>query len=262
MKVVVLCGGQGTRLREETEYRPKPLVEVGGRPVLWHIMKTYAHHGFRDFVLCLGYRGNMIKEYFLNYEAMNNDFTICLGEKHRIAYSGAHEEQDFRVTLSDTGQETMTGGRIRRIRRYVEDEGDDTFLLTYGDGVSDVNVSDLVRFHKSHGRLATVTTVRPTSRFGVMELDHAGAVTQFKEKPQTDGWASAGYFVLNKKVFDFLDPDDDCVFERAPMERLAAAGQLAAYQHDGFFFAMDTYREYQYLNELWASGNAPWKVWK
>jgi len=268
MKTVILCGGQGTRLREETEYRPKPLVEVGGRPVLWHIMKTYAHYGFRDFVLCLGYRGNMIKEYFLNYEAMNNDCTICLGRKSEITYCGdSHEEQDFRVTLADTGQETMTGGRLRRVRKYVEEAqsngaDDDLFLLTYGDGVCDVDIKDVVRFHREHGRLATVTTVKPVSRFGILDVDAAGTVVDFKEKPQMDGWASAGFFVLDRRVFDYLDPNDDCVFERAPMERLAGSGQLVAYRHEGFFFAMDTYREYQYLNELWAGGNAPWKVWK
>src|SRR5438552_3640229 len=162
MKVVILCGGQGTRLREETEYRPKPLVEVGGRPIVWHIMKHYAHYGLSDFVLCLGYKGSMFKEYFLNYEAMNNDFTICLGEKNRIAYHNAHREQDFRVTLADTGVETMTGARIKRVERYVDD---DTFLVTYGDGLSDVNINSLLEFHKSHGRLATVTTVRNISRF-------------------------------------------------------------------------------------------------
>jgi glucose-1-phosphate cytidylyltransferase len=259
MKVVLLCGGQGTRLREETEYRPKPLVEVGGRPILWHIMKTYAHHGHQDFVLCLGYRGNMIKEYFLNYEAMNNDFTICLGSKGNIRYDGAHEEQDFTVTLADTGLHTMTGGRLRKIKQYV---GDDTFLLTYGDGVADVNVDELVKFHKSHGKLATVTTVKPTSRFGILNLDGKGAVENFVEKPQLDGWASAGYFVLDRRVFDYLDESDDCVFEQAPLERLAADRQLVAYQHNGFFFAMDTFREYQYLNELWDKNAAPWKVWE
>jgi glucose-1-phosphate cytidylyltransferase len=260
MKVVILCGGQGTRLREETEYRPKPLVEVGGRPILWHIMKTYAHYGHKDFVLCLGYRGTMIKEYFLNYEAMNNDFTICLGEKNAIRFDGAHDEQEYNVTLADTGLNTMTGGRLRRVKAYVAD--DKTFALTYGDGVADVDLKKLVEFHKSHGKVATVTTMRPTSRFGVLNLGDDGAVQDFVEKPQMDGWASAGYFILNREVFDYLDEDDDCVFEQAPLERLAADGQLVAYRHEGFFFAMDTYREYQYLNDLWAKDKAPWKVWK
>jgi len=257
MKVVVLCGGLGTRLREETEFRPKPMVEVGGKPILWHIMKMYAHHGFRDFVLCLGYRGNSIKEYFLNYEAMNNDFTIWLGRRSHVHYDNSHHEQDFRVTLADTGLESMTGGRVSRIRKYVDGE---TFLLTYGDGVSDVDIGELVAFHKSHGRLATVTTVRPVSRFGILTIDQDSQVTNFMEKPRAEGWASAGFFVFNKEIFEYLG-GDDCILEREPMERLARDGELVAYRHEGFFFAMDTYREYKYLNELWANGDAPWKVW-
>ncbi len=257
MKVIILCGGLGTRLREETEFRPKPMVEIGGRPILWHIMKTYAHHGLKDFVLCLGYRGNLIKEYFLNYEAMNNDFTISLGQAHHITHHGRHAEQAFAVTLVDTGAETMTGGRVRRVQKYVDG---DTFLVTYGDGVANIDIHKLLAFHKSHGKLATVTTVRPISRFGLIALDDAGHVTNFAEKPREDGWISAGYFVFNKRVFDYLD-GDECILERTPMEQLVREGNLMAYQHDGFFYAMDTYREYQYLNELWAKGHAPWKVW-
>lgn len=259
MKVVILCGGQGTRLREETEYRPKPLVDVGGRPILWHIMKLYAHYNIQDFVLCLGYRGQMIKEYFLNYEAMNNDFTICLGTQHRIKYHGAHEEQDFYVTLADTGPDSMTGSRVKQVERYVDD---DVFMVTYGDGLSDVNIQSLLSFHRAHGKLATVTTVKPTSRFGMLEVDDQKRVNAFAEKPQIEGWASAGFFVFNRRVFDYLKADPDCILEREPLERLAADGQLLAYQHEGFFFAMDTYREYLYLNELWNSGKAPWRVWK
>jgi glucose-1-phosphate cytidylyltransferase len=258
MKVVMLCGGLGTRLREETEFRPKPLVEIGGRPILWHIMKSYAHHGFREFVLCLGYRGNMIKEYFLNYEAMNNDFTVCLGKNSRIEYRNNHQEQDFHVTLSDTGQNTMTGGRVKRIAQYI---GEDTFMLTYGDGVGDVDIRKLFEFHKSHGKLATVTTVSPSSRFGMIESNSIGRVTHFKEKPKTSERASAGFFVLDRKVFEYIS-GDECIFEREPLERLANEGQLMAYQHDGFFYAMDTYREYEYLNQLWSAGEAPWKVWE
>lgn len=252
-----MCGGLGTRLREETEFRPKPMVEIGGRPVLWHIMKTYAHHGFREFVLCLGYRGAAIKEYFLNYEAMNNDFSICLGQKSQIRYHGLHTEQGFSVTLADTGIESMTGGRISRIARYIDA---DTFLLTYGDGVANVDVGNLVEYHKSHGRFATVTTVSPVSRFGMLDLDANDRVNTFTEKPNIDGWMSAGYFVLDRKVFDYLG-GDECIFEREPLERLAREGQLMAYRHPGFFYAMDTYRDYLYLNELWTSGHAPWKVW-
>lgn len=257
MKVVILCGGLGTRLREETEFRPKPMVEVGGRPILWHIMKAYAFYGFRDFVLCLGYRGNTIKDYFLNYEAMSNDFSICLGQKSQIRYHGLHNEQGMSVTLADTGTDCMTGGRIHKVERYVDGE---TFLLTYGDGVSDVNIRDLMEFHRSHGKIATVTTVPPTSRFGMLELGNEDRVRRFNEKPKTDGWMSAGYFVLNREVFEYLG-GDDCVFEREPLERLAADGQLMAYRHDGFFYAMDTFREYQHLNELWGGGAAPWRVW-
>jgi glucose-1-phosphate cytidylyltransferase len=257
MKVVVLCGGLGTRLREETEFRPKPLVEVGGRPILWHIMKMYAHRGFRDFVLCLGYRGNMIKEYFLNYEAMNNDFTICLGRQSQIRYNGVHSEQGFQVTLAETGLETMTGGRLQRVQKYVDG---DTFMLTYGDGVADIDLKHLLEFHQAHGKLVTVTTVTPTSRFGIVEMHGDGQVLRFLEKPRTNTYASAGFFVMQRGVFDYLT-GDNCVLERDPMQRLAADGQLMAYQHNGFFYAMDTYREYEFLNSLWAKDQAPWKVW-
>jgi glucose-1-phosphate cytidylyltransferase len=258
MTVAILCGGLGTRLREETEFRPKPMVDVGGRPILWHIMKLYAHHGFRDFVLCLGYRGHMIKEYFLNYEAMNNDFAMCLGRESRLKILGNHQEQDFRITLADTGLETMTGGRLQRARKYL---GDDTFMVTYGDGVSDVHVGKLLEFHKSHGKLATVTTFRPVSRFGILDIDNSDQVLNFIEKPRSDAWASAGFFVFEPGVFDYLE-GDECVLEKEPLERLAAERQLVAYHHQGFFYAMDTYREYQHLNELWSRGDAPWKVWE
>ena len=259
MKCTILCGGLGTRLREETEYRPKPMVEVGGRPILWHIMKGYAHHGIHDFVLCLGYRGNMIKDYFLNYEALNNDFTICLGACSAIEYHEAHAEQDFRVTLAETGAETMTGARIARIARYIDD---DTFMVTYGDGLSDVDLTQLAAFHQAHGKLATMTIVHPTSRFGVIDMDGSGQVTKFTEKPRADGWANAGFFIFNRRVFDYLDTDPACVLEREPLEQLTRDGQLMAYQHEGFFFAMDTYREYLYLNDLWNSGSAPWAAWR
>ncbi len=257
MKTVILCGGLGTRLREETEYRPKPLVDIGGKPILWHIMKIYAHYGFHDFVLCLGYRGQMIKEYFLNYEAMNNDFTICLGQGSQIRYDGSHQEQNFTVTLADTGLETMTGGRLKRIEKHVKGQ---TWLATYGDGVTDLDISRVVDFHRSHGRLATVTAVRPTMRFGSVSVAENGRVETFFEKPKLEGWVSAGFFVFEPGIFDYLT-GDSCVLEREPLERLAAEGQLMAYRHDGFFFAMDTYREYLYLNELWSKGQAPWRLW-
>ncbi|SRR6266481_912382 len=257
MKVVMLCGGLGTRLREETEFRPKPMVEIGGRPILWHIMKLYASAGYREFVLCLGYRGNMIKEYFLNYEAMNNDFTICLGRDSRIQYNNLHTEQDFKVTLADTGASTMTGGRVKRIQQYVDGE---TFMLTYGDGVSNVDINKLLAFHKSHGKLATVTAVVPSSRFGIVDTSQDGRVLQFVEKPKSENRASAGYFVFQREIFNYLN-GDDCILEREPLERLAAEGQLMAWEHNGFFYAMDTYREYEYLNDLWQKNQAPWKVW-
>lgn len=259
MKVVILSGGQGTRLREESEFRTKPLVDVGGRPLLWHIMKLFAHYGLSDFVLCLGYKGHMIKEYFLNYEAMNNDFTMQLGTHHSHTYHGAHAEQGFQVTLADTGADAYTGARLKRIEKYLND---DTFLVTYGDGVSDVNIGKLLEFHYSHGKLATVTTVRPPSRFGILELGAKDQVSSFAEKPQTDGWASAGFFVFEKKVLDYLQADDSCTLEEDPLRRLAQDGQLMAYRHDGFFFAMDTYREYLKLNDLWKKGEAPWAVWE
>ena len=259
MKVIILCGGQGTRLREETEYRPKPLVDIGGHPILWHIMKLYAHYGYREFVLCLGYRGNMIKEYFLNYEAMNSDFTISLGKQSGITYHDAHREQDYKVTLAETGQETMTGARVKRVERYIDD---DLFMITYGDGVSNVNIKSLVAFHKAHGRLATITAVQPYSRYGILDIEDDGLVTHFTEKPQMKGWASAGYFVCNRRVMDYLRVDPSCILEQDPLEHLAHDEQLMTYRHEGFFYAMDTYREYLYLNELWNSGRAPWKVWE
>ena len=258
MKVVILCGGLGTRLREETEFRPKPLVEVGGRPILWHIMKLYAHHGYREFVLCLGYRGQMIKEYFLNYEAMNNDFTIRLGKRKETTYHDAHEEQDFSVTLADTGAETMTGGRLKRVERYVND---DIFLVTYGDGLSDLDIAGLIAFHRTHGKIATLTTVQPESRYGVLDLDEQGCVRKFEEKPRLGQWVNVGFFAFDRRVFGYLT-GDECVLEQEPLQRLARDGELMAYRHEGFFAPMDTYREYRALNQVWDAGRAPWKVWK
>lgn len=257
MKVIILCGGQGTRLREETEFRPKPMVEVGHKPVLWHIMKLYAHYGYRQFILALGYRGNMIKEYFLNYDALSNDFTIRLGSRRALAYHHAHGEEDFQVTLADTGADTLTAGRVRAAGRYLKD---DLFMVTYGDGLADVDLAALVKFHKAHGKLATVTTVRPGSRFGAVEIGKNGQVASFTEKPQLQGWVNAGFFVFSRKVLEYLE-GPDCYMEREVMERLVREGQLMAFRHNGFFFAMDTYREYLALNKMWNQGQAPWKVW-
>jgi len=258
MKVVILCGGRGMRLNEETEFRPKPLIQVGGRPILWHIMKTYAHYGFREFVLCLGYRGDMIREYFLNYEAMSNDFTIRLGQRHSIAYDEAHSEQDFRVTLADTGLETMTGGRIKKVEKYIDG---DTFMVTYGDGVGNINIKKLLDFHNSHGKIATVTGVRPPSLFGELVVKDNRALI-FSEKPQTSaGLISGGFFIFHRKLFDYLTDDDNCDFEKGTLEQIAAEEELMVYIHDGLWACMDTYRDVEYLNKLWQNNQAFWKVW-
>lgn len=257
MKVVILCGGLGTRLREHTEFRPKPLVEIGGRPILWHVMKLYAHYGFREFVLCLGYRGDLIRDYFLNYEARQVDCTVRLGAPGGIRYHGRHDEDDFEVTLADTGADTMTGGRVKRIEKYID--GDD-FLLTYADGLADIDLPALLAFHKAHGRTATVTAVRPASRYGVLDLDQDGGVRGFLEKPRMDWWVSGGFFVFRREIFRELW-DGNCVLEREPLENVAARGQLRAYRHNGFFRAMDTYQESLELNRRWDAGDAPWRVW-
>lgn len=258
MKVVILAGGMGTRLREETEYRPKPLVEVGGKPIIWHIMKLYAHYGFFDFIVCLGYKGNLIKEYFLNYEAMNNDFTISLGRSHQITYHNNHSETDFSVTLVNTGSDTLTGGRVAQVKPYINE---DLFMVTYGDGLADLNLKDLVDFHHSHGKTATVTTVQPLSRYGVVNVDKEARVLNFGEKIREDKMVSAGFFVFDRRIFDYLW-QGDCVLEKEPLENLAAEGQLMSYYHEGFFYAMDTFKDYQELNVRWNSGQTQWKVWE
>ena len=248
-------------MREETEFRPKPMVEVGGKPVLWHIMKIFSIYGVNDFVVCTGYKGEIIKEYFLEYEARNNDFTITLGRSHEIVFHDQHLESDWRVTVADTGPATQTGGRVARIARYVED--DERFIVTYGDGLADVDISKLLAFHESHGKAATITTVRPLSRFGLVDLDADAIVQRFREKPQVDDWVSAGFFVFERRVLDYLKGrGDDLVLEQEPLAELAAQGELAAYQHDGFWQPMDTYRESTMLNDMWNAGSAPWKVWK
>jgi glucose-1-phosphate cytidylyltransferase len=257
VKAVILAGGLGTRLREETEYRPKPMVDVGGRPILWHIMKAFAHYGIADFVVCAGYRGDVIRDYFLNYEARTNDFTIELGRRDSVEYHGEHPESHWRVTVAETGAETMTGGRVKRVQRYV---GNERCIVTYGDGLADVDIAALLKFHESHGRLATVTTVRPLSRFGVMDLETDGRVAQFREKPVTEDYVNGGYFVFEPAVFDLLGPDS--TLEREPLEQLAMDSQLMAYRHEGFWQPMDTFREYSMLNQMWDAGTAPWKVWE
>jgi glucose-1-phosphate cytidylyltransferase len=256
--VVILCGGKGTRLREETEYKPKPMVEIGGRPILWHIMKTYAHYGFNRFILCLGYRGSVIKDYFLNYEAMNNNFTVHLGVKNKLSYENGHEEQGFQVTLVDTGLETMTGARIKRIQPYVNSE---TFMVTYGDGLADLDLSAELAYHQAHGKLATLVAVQPPSRFGILDLAEDNRIRRFREKVRND-WINGGFFIFNRQAFDYLDEAPDCVLEQAPLERLAAAGQLVAYRHTGFWIGMDTFRECEMLNDMWNAGKAAWAIWR
>jgi len=258
--VAILCGGKGTRLREETEFRPKPMIAIGNRPIIWHIMKTYAHYGLTDFMLCLGYKGEIIRDYFFNYDWNQSDVLLELGNKKVTKLDSGHEEEDWRIWLIDTGQETMTGGRLKRLTSYIDQSRSDIFLATYGDGVCDVNIADLLDFHYSHGKLATMTAVRPSSRFGELIIE-GNLVTQFQEKPQTaEGWINGGYFVLNRKVLDLIE-GDATTFEAQPLRTLAALGELAVYKHDGFWQCMDTYREMEMLNHLYDTGQARWKIW-
>lgn len=254
MKVVILCGGLGTRLSEETQVKPKPMVEIGGRPILWHIMKIYESCGFADFVLALGYKGEVIKDYFLNYHARQSDLTVNL-KSGDVEFQNPTAE-DWRISLVDTGAQSMTGGRLLRLRPHLEADG--TFMLTYGDGVSNIDVNALLGFHRSHGKLATVTAVHPPARFGDLQLDDT-AVTHFAEKPQTgEGRINGGFFVFEPGVFEYLD-DDATILERSPLERIARDGQLQAYLHDGYWQSMDTLRDKQALEEIWNSGDAPWR---
>lgn len=256
MKAVILAGGLGTRLREETEFKPKPMVDVGGRPIIWHLMKLLEVGGITEFVVCAGYRGEVIKDYFLNYEGRSNDFTVHLGSRHRTEYHGAHDEKEWAVTVVDTGEATQTGGRVKRVQRFLDDE---RCLVTYGDGLADIDLARLLEFHEAHGGLATITTVRPFVRFGMMDVGDGGRVERFSEKPRSESYVNAGFFVFEPGVFDYLD--DDCVLEEDPLARLARDGQLYAYRHEGFWQPMDTYREVGMLNDLWSSGDAPWKLW-
>lgn len=258
MKAIILAGGLGTRLAEETSLRPKPMVEIGGKPILWHIMKIYAQHGVKDFIICLGYKGYMIKEYFFNYSMHMSDLTIDLrkGETHVHRNSS----EDWRISLIDTGEHTMTGGRLRQAMQYLDD-GDDAFCLTYGDGVSDCDIGEAIRFHKGHGNKATVTAVRPASRYGQLDLD-GDKVSAFAEKPiEEGGWINGGFFVLDRSVGGYLDQSDALIWEREPLERLAADGELRSYFHDGFWQPMDTLRDRQMLEAMWDNQEAPWKTW-
>ncbi len=252
-KVVILCGGMGTRLREETEYKPKPLVEIGGKPILWHIMKHYAHYGFRDFILCLGYKGEMIKEYFLNYKTHTGNFTLALKTGTLTLHNSAQE--DWIITCVDTGENALTGKRLKLIEPYLD--ADEDFMVTYGDGVSDVDVQKLFSFHKAKGKLGTITGIKPVSKYGSLRVADDHTVTAFIEKPLLNDRINGGYLVFNKKFFSHLD---DHMFEFTTLPTLAAQQQLAMFQHDGFWQCMDTYRDYMHLNDLW-NHEKPWKIW-
>jgi len=256
LKVGILAGGVGSRLTEETEIKPKPMVEIGGRPIIWHVMRQYAHYGFKDFVIALGYKGEYIKKYMVDYSALTGNLKVNL-KTGQVDMHGGYRP-DWSVELVDTGIVTLTGGRIKRLKPYL---GNETFMLTWGDGVSDVNLRDLLAFHKKHGKLATLTAVRPPARFGHLKFD-GDKVSSFEEKPQTaEGWINGAFFVLEPGVFDYID-GDDTQWEKEPMERLAADGQLMAYRHTSFWQCMDTLRDKRLLEDLWYRGNAPWKVWK
>ena len=256
MKVVILAGGYGTRIRDVADDIPKPMIPIGPYPILWHIMKWYAKFEHKEFVLCLGHKGQVIKSFFLDYEAHTRDITLTLGNGGSIAYHSDHDESDWRITLADTGLTAMTGARIKRIRKYVAGE---EFMITYGDGVSDVDIDKLVAFHRSHGKILTVTGVRPPGRFGELEANARGVVAGFNEKPQTSGGRiSGGYFVANARLFDYLDDDETLVFEKGPLEALVRDQELMMFEHDGFWQPMDTSREYQLLNALYADKKAPW----
>jgi glucose-1-phosphate cytidylyltransferase len=260
MKVVILCGGQGTRIRDVADNIPKPMIPVGNYPILWHIMKYYAQWGHKQFVLCLGYKGAIIKDFFLNYQAHTSDFTVSLGKANAVTYHNNHAELDWEVTMAETGLQAMTGARVQRIKKYISD--DDTFMMTYGDGLGDVDLDALVAFHRQHGKILTVTGVRPPGRFGELAEDAGGKVMEFNEKPQASGGRiSGGFFVCDRRLFDYLDDREDLVFEQEPMRRLVKDGELMVFRHDGFWQPMDTHREYMLLNGLYEKGAAPWVIW-
>lgn len=255
MKVVILAGGLGTRLSEETVIKPKPMVEIGGKPILWHIMKIYSHYGFNEFIVCLGYKGYLIKEYFANYFLHMSDVTIDI--KNNQIETHYSTSEPWKISLIDTGDSTMTGGRVKRVQQYV---GKNRFMLTYGDGVSDVNIKKLIQFHENSGTIGTLTAARPAKRFGVLEIKKNN-VTTFLEKPQGEGgYINGGFSVFEPELFDYLE-NDATILERSPFETLAKEGQLSAFKHEGFWYPMDTLRDKTYLEEVWANGNAPWKVW-
>jgi len=257
MKVVILAGGRGTRISEETEVLPKPMVEIGGKPVIWHIMKLYSHFGFNDFIICLGYRGYMIKEYFSHYFMHMSDVTIDLSKNETKIHTTASEP--WKITLVDTGLETMTASRLKRVKKYV---GNDTFHLTYGDGLADIDIKKLVQFHRQQKRLATLTAIQNMGRFGVLDIDARGKVSSFLEKPKGEGaWINGGFFVLEPEVFKYIDNNDTVVWEKEPLERLSEEGKLSAFKHTGFWGCMDTLRDKINFEHIWQTGKAPWKLW-
>jgi len=257
MKVVILCGGLGTRLREETEFRPKPMVEIGTKPILWHIMKTYAYYGFNEFVLCLGYKGEMIREFFYNYEVLNSDFTIELGKKN-IEFHSGHTEDGWKVTLVETGDKSLKGSRLKQAEKYVDG---DEFMLTYGDGIANIDIKALLDFHHSHGKLVTITGINASSRFGELKID-GHKVESFSEKPEnSSGLINGGFIVFNRKIFDYLNKDISCDLEVGVLEKISHEGQIMVYKHQGDWFCMDTLRDMEFLNKLWDEGKATWKIW-
>jgi glucose-1-phosphate cytidylyltransferase len=257
MKVVILAGGFGSRISEESHLKPKPMIEIGGRPILWHIMKIYSHYGFNDFVVCLGYKGYCIKEYFAHYFLHESDITFDFRNSSQRSIHH-HTAEPWQVTLVDTGAETMTGGRVKRVREYLDNE---PFMLTYGDGVGNVNIAELVAFHKAHGKLATLTSTQPSGKFGALSMQEGDRVESFLEKPRGDGsWINAGFFVLQPEVLDLIE-EDSTIFEKEPLEGLANRGELMAFKHDGFWQPMDTLRDRNHLEDLWSQNAAPWKLW-
>jgi glucose-1-phosphate cytidylyltransferase len=259
MKIVILCGGKGTRLREETEFRPKALVAVGNKPILWHVMKLYSHYGFNDFILCLGYKGEMIKDYFLNYDELSHDFTLNLGSGKKEIHHYNNTTPAWNITFADTGLECETGSRIARIKKYIGDDED--FFMTYGDGVANVNIPALLQYHKEKARVVTVTGIKPPNPFGVLEVE-SGLVTSFAEKHQSKDWTNGGFFVCNKKMFDYLSDDGECIFEQGPLNQLSHQGQLAVYQHNDFWHCVDTLKHVEGLNSLYHKGTRPWMAWE
>lgn len=261
MKVVLLCGGKGTRLREETEYRPKPMVPIGGKPILWHIMKTYAEQGHKEFILCLGYKGDMIKNWFKNYHWMNSDVTLSLGEESKVTFHNGHDEEDWTVTLAETGENSMTAYRVREIEKYLGE--DKEFLLTYGDGVGNIAINAAILQHQSSSAVCTLTGVHPPGRFGELGISKNDVVTHFNEKPQAEGgYINGGYMVCNRKIFDYLPDDPGMMLENSPMDEMVRDSVLGVYRHDGFWQPMDTYAEFIMLNKMWEEDRAPWVTWK